>query len=146
MADGNLMTQFQFIKQEINVLLDTGETSKKLMYNKLQVTTRLPRTTIRRCVRDFQIELTKKIQILSTKDYKRNPPMKINPYYFIPAHIRWHFNTLLKKNFIQVNCIICTKQLGYLETESKEPIICSGCRHMFPESKKEKAVKRLEQK
>jgi hypothetical protein len=129
------MTQFQFVKQEINVLLDSGEISKKLIYNRLEETTRLPRTTIRRCVRDFKIELTTKVKILSTKDYKRNPSMQYSHYFFIPEHIRYHFKLLLKKNFVKVNCIICNTALGYLEKESIEPIICSDCRNRFPESK-----------
>jgi len=132
-----LKTQFQLVKQEINVLFDSGVNSKTQIYNKLEETTRLPRTTIRRCVRDLQFELVKKVQVLSSTELKPKESMNYSPYFFIPLHNRYHFKTLLKNDFVKVNCIICNTTLGYLEKESIEPIICLDCRSRFPETKKQ---------
>lgn len=127
------ITQTQFIKNKINVLLDAGEINKKRIYSMVTKETNIPRSTIRRTARQMRFELIQKLRVLC--DEVEGNKSEHDTYYFVPKHIKWHFDKFFKEDFVELKCMICKRITGFCQKECEEPIICNACKEKFPEKK-----------
>lgn len=108
--------QSDYVKQELEKLMDTGKTDKKELYSIIETKTGLPRPTIRRVAGDLRKDLSRKINILEMTVQKKSD----------------------KINLIPVKCSTCGNKICYLEGKCDGNLVCNICKDKFPEAKKHK--------
>ncbi len=79
-------------KKQIELLIESGVTNKQQIYSKLVEIMDIKRPTARRIAREFLIDLTKKIEIITNKQHKT-----------IKSNYRIECTVEFKRNFNAIN-------------------------------------------
>lgn len=136
-----MKSQASEIIQQIDALINSGETNKTEIYNKIQQKTGLPRSTIRRINREYKKQIERKIRVLSSSIEQIEKKEK-DPYYFIPRQIKNYWKNVTQDDLLEVQCLICKKPVGYLEGNCEGSVVCPDCKSKFPSKKKGKRIEK----
>lgn len=107
--------QSDFVKQELENLMNSGKTDKKELYTILETKTGIARPTIRRIASDLRKDLSRKINILEMTVEKKSD-----------------------KHLIPIKCSICGSKICYLKGHCDGSLVCNTCKDKFPEAKNHK--------
>ncbi len=124
----------------IDALIASGVRNKTTIYSKIVEKTGLKRSTIRRIKREYIKDLERKIIILS--DMSRLKRVNPEPYYFIPEKFRLLWTDITQKQFKEVKCAICKRQICYVQGTYNGNLVCARCKFKFPNKEKRRNAKR----
>ena len=132
----NMSNQSEKIKNQIDVLLNSGIRDKTRIYQLLVEKTGLPRSTIRRITGEYKKEIIRKIRVLGHEGMEE--VIEEDPYHFIPKEIRFLWNKTTQNDFADIICSICKKHMGYVQGFGAENPVCTLCKRKFPMRKTKK--------